>query len=156
MTVFEEPSGGAVSLQLVDWFWRRAVTADLDDASVVFLNTRCRAMGGHCASWLRIPRVLVAYTGEESVAAVTSAVELAIKDVCPRELTALPLAKSRLAIQDGVAAWVPTESGGRVEDAAAAGARRAARAQRAEAAGERAAKKQCVRAEAQAAKRRRR
>ena len=50
VTVFEEPSGGAVSLQLVDWFWRRAVTADLDDASVVFLNTRCRAMGGHCAS----------------------------------------------------------------------------------------------------------
>ena len=56
--------------------------------------------------------MLVSYTGEEAIPAVTTAVELAIKDVCPRELTAFALAQSRLAIQDGVGAHQVGWSGG--------------------------------------------
>ena len=47
--------------------------------------------------------------GEEAMPVVTSAAELAIKDVCPRELTVFALAQTRLAFQYGKPVWMATK-----------------------------------------------
>ena len=101
-----------LSLHVVDWFWRQAVIADLNDSSVLVFNTHSGTIGGHCASWLQIPQVFLVYMGEEAMPVVTSAAELAIKDVCPRELTVFALAQTRLAFQYGKPVWMATKTVG--------------------------------------------
>ena len=110
LTAPDGPSPSELPIEVVDWFWRRAVTTMLDDSSTLFISTSSRVLGGHCVGWLKTARVIVAYTGPDSIKDVSSATEAAVKDVAPEEFFPFPLSQARLALQDGEPSWVPLKS----------------------------------------------
>ena len=97
-------------MAVIDWFWQRAVIPTPGDGATLYLSTGSRVQGGHCAGWLRIPRVVVAYTGEDSIPDVSSAAMAAAQDVAPLHLTPGVLTLTRMALQDGEPSWVPSRS----------------------------------------------
>ena len=60
LTAADALSPTDLPMEVVDWFWRRAVTSMHDDTSTLFLSTNSRVQGGHCVGWLTTPRVIVA------------------------------------------------------------------------------------------------